>query len=350
MNKTKKPRIAELDVLKGATILTVVLCHSGAYRHIDMNQFPVYVMLTEWIKSWNMQTFFMVSGLLFAKAKPKPFGEFFKSKWERLAVPYLVLSFITLFVKCMVPWLFHRPSDPILLSIYSILCYGKWYWFIYTLFVLYMVFFFFKERLTVLSACLVILVMMVVKVFPTPHIGFLKIHQASYFGGFFLMGFIMNTYYPKIREWMCKWWFIPVNLVIFALGFRYCFNESFVNHWAEPDGYSQSLCGRFVYYWILPVTLSLAFWSMCIFLTKNKTATETMKYCGEYSLQFYLFNGFAIGISREILMRVLHTNNPYLLIACLFSTVCIVTILMVEITRRLPKLSYYFGYGKSSKT
>ncbi|GEM_PF-2808457 len=349
MDKTKKPRIVELDVLKGATILTVVLCHSGAYRHIDMNQFPAYVFLTEYIKSWNMQTFFMVSGLLFAKAKPKPFGDFFKSKWDRLLVPYLVLSFITLCVKCMVPWLFHRPADPIWSSIYTILFYGKWYWFIYTLFVLYMVFYFFKEKLTVKWACWVILALAVIKVFPTPHIGFLKIHQASYFGGFFLMGFIMNTYYAQIREWMCKWWFIPLNLLVFAIGFRYAFNDSFINNWNEPDGMSQALFARFVYYWILPVAMSLAFWSMCILLTKSKLATEAMKYCGEYSLQFYLFNGFAIGITREILMRVLHTENPYLLIASMFTVVCFVTIIMVEVTRRLPKLSYFFGYGRSTK-
>ena len=349
MNKTKKPRIAELDVLKGVLILCVVLWHSGAYRHIDMTQFPVYVLLVEFLESWSMQTFFMVSGLLFFKAKPKPFGEFFTSKWDRLAVPYLVLSFITLAVKCVVPWLFHRPSDPLGLSIYSILCYGKWYWFIYTLFVLYMVFFFFKEKLTVLSASLVILVLVFVKVFPTPHIGFLKIHQASYFGGFFLMGLIVNTYYAQIREWMCKWWFILVNLVIFAIGFRYCFNESFINHWAEPDGYSQTLFARFIYYWILPTTMSLSLWGTCILLTRSKTATSILTYCGKYSLQFYLFNGFALGIAREILMRVLHTNNPYLLIASMFCVVCIVIIMMVEVTRRLPKLSYFFGYGRSTK-
>jgi len=38
-----------------------------------------------------------------------------------------------------------------------------------------------------------------------------------------------------------------------------------------------------------------------------------------------------------------------LLIASMFTVVCFVTIIMVEITRRLPKLSYFFGYGRSTK-
>ena len=137
-NKNNRSRhYSEVDIIKGVAILLVILVHSGGVKYINMEQYSWYTNFVEYLRTFDMPLFFMVSGFLFANSGKKPFLRVMKGKFDRLVVPYFVLSFITLAVRILTPALFHRATADFEDALTKIFFYGYWYWFIYTLFVLY---------------------------------------------------------------------------------------------------------------------------------------------------------------------------------------------------------------------
>lgn len=341
-NKNNRSRhYSEVDIIKGVAILLVILVHSGGVKYINMEQYSWYTNFVEYLRTFDMPLFFMVSGFLFANSGKKPFLRVMKGKFDRLVVPYFVLSFITLAVRILTPALFHRATADFEDALTKIFFYGYWYWFIYTLFVLYVVFTLIKPILSVRVACVLIVILIIIKeswqtylnLPPTPHIGFLKIHQASYFGAFFLMGYVMYPYYEKIKNWLSRYYVIALFLALYAIGCYYCITYHQVS---------------FLFNWALPIVISLGIWGICIHLVKPKIPNEGLSYFGKYSLQVYLFNGTTLGISRELLVRVFHVYQPVLLFVLMFIVTTIISVVFIEILRRIPTVRYFFGFGRES--
>ena len=341
MDLNKKKHYSEVDIIKGVAILLVILVHSGGVKYINMSQYSWYSNFVEYLRTFDMPLFFMVSGFLFANSGKKPFCRVMKGKFDRLVVPYLVLSFITLGIRIVAPALFNRATADLVNALIKIFFYGYWYWFIYTLFVLYVVFTLIRPILNVRVACILIVLLIIIKegwqtylnLPPTPHIGFLKIHQSSYFGAFFLMGYVMHPYYDKIKGWLSRYYIILLFTALYAIGCYYCIAIHQVS---------------FLFNWVLPVTISLGIWGICIHLVKPQRANQCLSYFGKYSLQVYLFNGITLGISRELLVRVLHVYQPVLLFGLMFVVTAIFSVIIIEILRRIPKVRYFFGFGRES--
>lgn len=80
----EKQRFDYLDVAKGIGILLVVWAH---------------ILLVGWshrlIYAFHMPLFFLISGILYNKDKYKTFAEFFRVRFKRLIVPYLIYSVVT---------------------------------------------------------------------------------------------------------------------------------------------------------------------------------------------------------------------------------------------------------------
>ena len=327
---TKKQFYPEIDIIKGVAILLVLLLHSGGVKYINMSQYGWYNIFTNCLRDFSMCLFFIVSGFLFGNSGKKPFWQAMKSKVDRLVVPYFVMSFITLGVRLVAPSLFNRSTGSIGFTLKMIFFYGYWYWFIYTLFVLHVVFTIARPKLTQRVAIGLMVVLFIVREMHFSHIGFLKIHQAIYFGFFFLLGYVIHPHYARMKEWFARYSTIIVMTLVYALAGYY----SFTDH-----------IGSFLYYWTMPTCISLAIWGVCIHLVKVGYANKVLSYCGKYSLQFYLFNGFTLGVSREILVRGLHVYQPMLLMALMFVLTLAFTLALVEVIRRMPKVKYFFGFG-----
>ncbi len=85
----EKKRIEWIDVLKGFSMYTIVLCHLN-----------LYTPLRNWFVSFNMPIYFMTSGatLNVEKVRQTPFMQYFSALLKRLIVPYMwlqMLSFLT---------------------------------------------------------------------------------------------------------------------------------------------------------------------------------------------------------------------------------------------------------------
>ncbi|MBO4851496.1 MAG: acyltransferase [Prevotella sp.] len=334
MATARKHFYQEIDIIKGVAILLVLLAHSGGVKYISMDQYGWYNIFTGLLRDFSMPPFFIISGFLFGNSGRKPFWQSMKSKVDRLVVPYFVMSFIILGVRLLAPALFNRPTGNLGVALILIFFYGYWYWFIYTLFILHVVFTLARPKLTPRIAVVLMVVLLVIREMHLAHIGFLKIHQAIYFGFFFLLGYIIHTHYARLKKWLAHPYTIIILSLVYVLGCYYCLTDHI---------------GSLLYYWLMPVCFSLAIWGVCIRLVPFTHLNKAFSYCGKYSLQFYLFNGFTLGVSREIFVRVLHVYHPKLLMALVFVSTLMLSVAIVETIRRMPKVKYFFGFGKPSK-
>lgn len=79
-----KKRYEYLDIAKGLGILMVVWAH---------------ILVVGWthrfIYAFHMPLFFLISGMLYNKDKYSSFVDFFRARFKRLFVPYIIYSFVT---------------------------------------------------------------------------------------------------------------------------------------------------------------------------------------------------------------------------------------------------------------
>ena len=95
-------RDRSLDIGKGLAILFVYLGHSILYHPIQMGAIPWCHTLAQFIVSFNMPMFFIISGYLFSKTR-KSTAELYKGKAMRILVPYLFTMLILICVKLVLP-------------------------------------------------------------------------------------------------------------------------------------------------------------------------------------------------------------------------------------------------------
>ena len=96
-------RDRSLDLGKGLAILFVYLGHSILYNPIDMiSMYDWCARLNQFITSFNMPMFFLISGYLFSKTN-KSTGELYKGKTLRILIPYLFTMLIVICSKLVLP-------------------------------------------------------------------------------------------------------------------------------------------------------------------------------------------------------------------------------------------------------
>ena len=82
-------RDLSIDICRGIAILLVYLGHSLIYHPICLEDMYAWCNhLGRFIESYNMHSFFIISGFLFARSK-KSAKENIKAKTQRLLIPYL---------------------------------------------------------------------------------------------------------------------------------------------------------------------------------------------------------------------------------------------------------------------
>lgn len=157
-----------------------------------------------------------------------------------------------------------------------------------------------------------------------------KLDDVFHFITFFIIGMCANDYYPKIKEWSLKYWWLIYCVFILA-------NIVFIGSFAHI---------KFVYWFVLPFTGTLAAMTLAFqlekFVEKSKSV-NFVEYMGKYSLQFYLFT-FPYPIIRTVLVSKLGMTNPYEIFFSVFILQLITITPIVEITRRIKWLKIPCGY------
>ncbi|MDD3430124.1 MAG: acyltransferase [Oscillospiraceae bacterium] len=318
-----KKYYAEVDLLRGVAILAVLLGHSFIV-------YPINLMDIEWcrlvnmvIYKFHMPLFFLLAGFCFhppvnIAAYKKQLG----GKIRRLILPYLAFSFLDLLPRLLVPSLVNN-SAPLSESLTNIFLYGGSYWFLYTLFVIFLIFTpiarFFKKPV---PCALLILIIILYKVYGFPS-------KMFCFNGFlqnmpyFLFGWLLQQYYTeKVQTFLAKW---PVTL---ASGMVLL--SSIV------------LPGSYLIDMLYALAGSLFFFGLVVRL-KDGTFRNALTLCGGYTLQFYLLSPFFLVFARVIFVSVLGITQPFILVCAIFLTQLAGSIVCTYILRKIKFLRFLAG-------
>jgi peptidoglycan/LPS O-acetylase OafA/YrhL len=156
------------------------------------------------------------------------------------------------------------------------------------------------------------------------------LNRVVYFLTFFIVGFALSDYYPRIKAWSLHYWWAVYLIAVFA-------NGVFIMTLTEIT---------FIFRFVLPITGTLAVMTLAFQLEKvieRSKVAQYIEYCGKYSLQFYLFT-FCYPIIRYIIVSVLHVTNPFIILSSVFVLQLIAITIIVEITRRIKWLKIPCGY------
>lgn len=322
-------RDSSIDLAKGLAILFVLLGHSILYHPIQMaSMYHWCEVLDRVITSFNMPMFFLISGYLFSKTR-KSTADLYKGKTLRILVPYLSIMMVEIIIKLIMPSeYFYNKTGGGISSIINTLLYGGDRWFFYTLFIIFLLVIPFREALKKKWLDLGIIVALVIVYFFDflPDVFCLK--KVFYFMVFFLSGYALSEYYLILKKYFLRfWWLIAIVAVL-------C-NVVFILPLAN---------NTFVFRFVLPYTGTAAAMTMAFMLERvdNNKVTEYIKYCGKYSLQFYLFPSGSI--ARVFVIWVLHLTNPFLILVSMFILQLIILTSLVEVTRRIKWLKIPCGY------
>lgn len=329
--KVHKNHFDELDILKGILILTVVLEHSFAVKYVDLSTVAWCTTTVAIIKSFNMQLFFMISGFLFANSKTTNIGKALISKVDRLLVPMLFLSIINIALFWVAPSAINGDERRGLMeTIMNVLLYGKSFWFIYTLFVIFVFVILLKKYLNKTITIMIILALIVLYESGFVQSEMFQIKNVSYFSVYFLLGYLAYGRYDDIKKILKSPWFLVPSLIIYILLFLFAYDNSIV------------------YRWILPPLLDSIMIGFVLVLVEflNNYKYPVLKYLGKNSLQFFMFNGYALVVSRILYAKVLNIHQPFLLFLLVYLSCLLIIWLLVEITKRIPVISYLCGFGK----
>ncbi len=154
----KKTRVITFDIAKGIAILLVVIGH-----YIPANAPVWYEGFVKFFYHFHMPLFFVVAGYFFSKStRPVLYGKFVWAKFERLMIPYFLLSILVIGIKWLAQmWV--SVDHPIELNALYRMFYlpegGFFLWFVYVLFIIFCIVPWFKpgNRLVYLSIVAVIL-------------------------------------------------------------------------------------------------------------------------------------------------------------------------------------------------
>lgn len=289
---TGKIYYSQIDALKGIAIFLVVLGHGIILYPIDLHQNDVCEFVFRWLSSVHMPLFFMISGFCFSYRGS--YGQFIWKKVKRLLIPYFVFNILDLIPRYLFPSLVNRPRG-IAESVHKIIFDGGELWFLYTLFIIFLVYpFIYRliKRSVYLFAGTLVLLLIVHFVWTSVPV--FRLGEVIYYLFYFTIGVMVKEYLGK-------------NIFDVKLGRLK----------------TVAATGTLLMLWLILLELNSSHLGIIAALIGIFTLYISLQYgvlvqifsrFGPYSLQIYLLNGFLLVISRTTIVSILQITNPFAII------------------------------------
>lgn len=317
--------------LQALAILLVVLGHCAGRGSVP----TWYLWMHEVIYSFHMPLFMMTSGFLFVLGQEREryerYGPFILQKAKRLLLPYVTLNLVAFLPKCAMAHFAARPIscswttlghalvDPTKTVI-------QLYWFLPTLFVIFLVFYFVRFRKLgkipgLLPGVLLLLIILqsLCRLKLTPLLG---IQRASYFVLYFYAGGLVAHYRDKIFPILHSWTALFFTVAFYAIAF---FTISNLKAWEVATALSGSLA-----------VIMVGF-----LLTEHRR--PAFRFLWGHSYQIYLLSWFPQALARLILDQVLHLPFMVTFLGLLISGLAIPIVVAKFIERNMPFLKPFIG-------
>ena len=296
-----KNRYYEFDLLKGIGIILVYLGHAFHLPNLYISG-GIYYYIQSTIYSFHMPLFFFVSGFFSNSLGRKiDYKRFYKNKFERLFIPYLFINLLDYIPRKIFPNLVNSEFG----GFRDLLFYGtKISWFVYTLFILFLIFPLLKEVILKREKYFIFglfLLFINIKGYGN-NIEIFSINKVISYGIFFYFGYKLREYYNSnfINKIMNSKFFIVLLGIIF-IGFSYKkFYISVINT---------------IFFGILGTIFVLIIIKK---INRNYKNFKIIEFIGKNSLTFYLIEGFIAVVYRTILIRIIPIDEKAILLGSFF--------------------------------
>lgn len=289
---TDRPYYSQIDALKGIAIFLVILGHSIILYPIDLHQNERCLFLFNWVSSVHMELFFVISGFCFSYRGN--YKGYILKKAKRIIIPYIVFNLIDMVPRCLFPSLVNR-SRGIGESLNKMALSGGSYWFLYTLFIIFLIYPFIyrvvKGSWYRMGMLLLLLLaakyrLSVTSVFTLDFV----VRYLFYFSLGVMVKEIFGGSIFDIKIGVAKRSMLILLLLVLWIA---------------------ALKSRLPYRSTVSALLGIATMYLAV---GSKAVTGIFERFGKYSLQLYLFNGYFLVISRTLIVSVLGVYEPFIII------------------------------------
>ncbi len=302
---------------KGIGISLVVIGHLDIPKVTPQN----WISFVRILYLFHMPLFMLLSGYLFgfkpAKIETvKDYFYFIKTKFKRLGIPYFSITLILLLLKLIASKFFelnHPINEDALKYIFLNPAGGfaTLLWFIYTLFVIFVLFYPLK---LILRFDILILLFSVILYFVDLPTAFCLSIMGKYFL-FFMLGYITasKNIFEHIKTPKNCVAVLLVSTVLFVCS-AYLTTSQIQSHFLK--GLLHVLCGA---------SGSYCVFSLCILLAsifsgaKKNWIISSLKEIGIYAMSVYLLHTIPMGLVNILLFQMIHLPASYFIVACFTS-------------------------------
>lgn len=292
-------KIQEIDFMRGIAIILMIIGHSFIVTPVDISSESWCQITHEWIYSFHMELFFLLSGCVY---KCGEYGNFIKKKFNRIMVPYLFFGIIALVLHSTNIGAVNRHA-PFVEGLYKLLFEGGSFWFLYTLFSIFLFYPLIENiyRNPIIDYLLILCVITIRDSFLLSDI--FCVTDFFYYLPYFIIGKNIQVYLGHRRS-------NAIDFVIFVTG---CLMLVFIDSSTFPivnyDAirYLKAMAIIAVLYGVAVGFIFLANkWGGAMIVIKS-----FLEVCSKYSLQLYLLNGFVMVPARIVICNVLHITNSF---------------------------------------
>lgn len=324
-----KERYNELDLMKGIGIFLVYLGHNFNLAGFEKDGIFLYIYRT--IYSFHMPLFFLISGFLMNNGKGIQLKKYYVHKIKRILVPYFFINLIDFFPRTLFPNLVNSKFD-----IEEVFFKGTTItWFIYTLFMIFMIFPFLEKYILKKDKCYLFGVALIIinyfKVFSGVEI--FSINVAVGYLVYFYIGYIIRPVYKnKIINGI---WNKNIIFLMFGVIFLVFSYKSFYLNYFNS-----------IIFALMGILLTL---NISLRIKEKNFIYNTLKFIGVNSLTFYLIEGFITVFYRVVLIKIIPIEQGELFVSIFFILRILTAFIAVKIITKSSILSFLLGAEKENK-
>lgn len=291
-------RIHEIDLLRGIAISLMIIGHSIIVHPIDFTSVPWCQSLHNWIYSFHMELFFFISGAVYHCEK---YSVYLVKKIDRLIVPLIAMGFLNILITSIGGEVVHEHT-PFLQSLLNLICFGDPYWFLYTLFLISVIWPLIEKlcpnKFWELGVAVLLIILPDFLNFPK----IFRIYSVVYYMPYFFFGTFLKRF--QIKEIKPG---IGFGVFLLCIFFYFLLIQ---NDWQLR-----------VFRYFKAFAMIIPAFLLSKMMVNNEASSivirgisDFLRQASKYSLQVYMFNGFILVAARTLLVSILHVVNPAVVI------------------------------------
>ncbi len=331
-------RIREVDVLRGFAAVCMILGHSFIKYPVDISQFLFCKEISHLIYNFHMELFFVVAGAVYCCSK---YSEFISRKAKKLMIPYAFFGLVDVVLRTFGGSAVNH-SVTLEESFLKLIFKGGGYWFIYSLFTVFLIYPLIEKicnkpwkELVFMSLLLIFRELVDL---PTMFL----IDTTCYYLPYFILGHVIRNSVLNGKLWKKDW----LNAVLSAVSLAVYVAVDYISrHYVIDRRLPDYIRAIAIIYFF---SVAVHYFVMAADKFKAvKTAESFFALCSRNTLQIYLFNSFILVALRTVVCTFLNIESPFIIVPVILAGNLLITLIACKwIIPEIPIVRTLCGFDK----